>query len=75
MRNKSLGVSSQLGQPLQPCTCYMRLSSLVQSHIETRNNPVTTSTPREDRRKSNKEAEEREDGRKSRSQAPGHISS
>lgn len=31
-----------------PCTCYMRPSPLVQSHINT-DNPVTLSTPREDR--------------------------
>lgn len=36
-----------------PCTCYMRLNPLVQSHINT-HNPVTLSTPREDKRKNTK---------------------
>lgn len=32
MRNKSLGELTA-GSPAQPCTCYMRRSPLVQSHI------------------------------------------
>lgn len=55
------------GSPLQPCTCYIRLSSSY-NHIQTRNNPVTPSPPREDKRRDNKAAAERKVGRSSRSQ-------
>lgn len=47
---------------MYPCTCYMRLSPLVQSQINT-HNPVTLSTPREDEEKY-KDVEEEKGDRK-----------
>jgi hypothetical protein len=63
MQNKSVRelFAGSLWYETYLCTCYMRLSSLVQSHINT-DSPVTLSS-RETKRKY-REAEERKDDSK-----------
>lgn len=57
---------------MYPCTCYMRLSPLVQSQINT-HNPVTLSTPREDKEKYKEAEEGKADRKRGRSQDTRNI--
>lgn len=57
------------GYESYPCTCYMRLGPLLQSHINA-DSPVTLNFPREKRRKQQPKAEKQRRERKAATGRP-----